>query len=418
MDLINNVEYVLHNLNINEYRILLHSLHKYTVLLQAGSIIKTETVNDRWLQLLCIANEKLTYLTFPICAPDVFRILLSSCLAHNVQDGNTASIDLSLLPQVAKEATPSVFSEKEHLKHIYNEEEWAKDSGYNILSTQHIHLKHTISAKTATTRCTSEIVENQVLLSAWLEGGVQSVYADSTLTAVSYRELINRLGKPLNVEDLQLSEKTLSGIIFLPADVFQFFCLYLITSLNGSLILSGQSFLKKQDLGKKVFTSHLSIYDSPQMKYPYATLDAEGSPLVEKELINHGYFNEALCDVVSAAELGCSAGNAFYNAQQMSVAVIPSVVKLLFNDVDSFDYDMNRSCDVRHIEAILPPGVQFNFSTGVISGMFVGRDMISGTKYAYPFHQHIATFFNSIVGTDLKERYIDGFILPGVFLRL
>ena len=90
------------------------------------------------------------------------------------------------------------------------------------------------------------------------------MYADSTLTAVSYRELINRLGKPLNVEDLQLSEKTLSGIIFLPADVFQFFCLYLITSLNGSLILSGQSFLKKQDLGKKVFTSHLSIYDSPQ----------------------------------------------------------------------------------------------------------------------------------------------------------
>lgn len=229
---------------------------------------------------------------------------------------------------------------------------------------------------------------------------------------------VDCIAKPLNVEDLQLSEKTLSGIIFLPADVFQFFCLYLITSLNGSLILSGQSFLKKQDLGKKVFTSHLSIYDSPQMKYPYATLDAEGSPLVEKELINHGYFNEALCDVVSAAELGCSAGNAFYNAQQMSVAVIPSVVKLLFNDVDSFDYDMNRSCDVRHIEAILPPGVQFNFSTGVISGMFVGRDMISGTKYAYPFHQHIATFFNSIVGTDLKERYIDGFILPGVFLRL
>lgn len=223
MDLINNVEYVLHNLNINEYRILLHSLHKYTVLLQAGSIIKTETVNDRWLQLLCIANEKLTYLTFPICAPDVFRILLSSCLAHNVQDGNTASIDLSLLPQVAKEATPSVFSEKEHLKHIYNEEEWAKDNGYNILSTQHIHLKHTISAKTATTRCTSEIVENQVLLSAWLEGGVQSVYADSTLTAVSYRELINRLGKPLNVEDLQLSEKTLSGIIFFACRCFPVF---------------------------------------------------------------------------------------------------------------------------------------------------------------------------------------------------
>lgn len=418
MELINNVEHVLHNLKINEYRILLHSLHKYTVLLQAGSIIKTENVNDRWFQLLCIANEKLIYLNFPICEPDVFENLLSSCLAHNVQASNTDSIDLNLLPQVAKEATPLVFSEKKYLKHICNEEEWAKNNGYNILSTQHIHLNHTITAKTATTCCASEIVENQVLLSAWLEGGVQSVYADNILTVASYRELINRLGKPLNAEDLQLSEKPLSGIIFLPADVFQFFCLYLITSLNGPLILSGQSFLKKQDLGKKVFTPHISLYDSPQIKYPYATLDAEGSPLVEKKLINHGYFNEALCDIVSAAELGCSAGNAFYNAQKMSVAVIPSVVKLLFNDIDSFDYDMNQSCDVRHIEAILPPGIQFNFSTGVISGTFVGHDMISDTKYAYPFHQHIASFFNSIVGTDLKERYMNGFILPGVFLRL
>lgn len=94
---------------------------------------------------------------------------------------------------------------------------------------------------------------------------------------------------------------------------------------SGDMIAKGISPLAK-DLGKKVFSEQITIFDDPKNTdaLSIASFDDEGYPTRRKVVVDHGVFEQPLFDARSAIKMNTkSTGNGFKSGYASSVHVSP-----------------------------------------------------------------------------------------------
>ena len=171
-------------------------------------------------------------------------------------------------------------------------------------------------------------------------------------------------------------------------------------AFNGELAVINNSFLKKEDIGKKIWNDNINIIDDPIAKEGklFIPFDNEGMPASRKFLVSQGVPREFLCDILTQMKLGDgSPGNGYRKPPDYLIRIYPSNLILEVNGDIEEDYDL--------YVGELGYQTVFNASSGLLNGVVFGYKINSSGKVPVMFHLgiHINQIFSKILPASSPE---------------
>lgn len=180
---------------------------------------------------------------------------------------------------------------------------------------------------------------------------------------------------------------------------------HLASALSGYALYKGASFLVDQ-LGEKIASSHLTVYDDPTLPLGLGSrpFDGEGLPSCKKSIVENGVLKSYLLDTYSGKKLGLpSTGNAVRGTGGPP-SVAPSNFQMLPGDVSPEEIIRSVPSGLYVTELI---GFGINMITGDYSRGATGIWIENG-ELAYPVEEltiagNLKDIFNQIelIGNDI-----------------
>lgn len=211
---------------------------------------------------------------------------------------------------------------------------------------------------------------------------------DSINSALSDNDFAERLwyNSAKSVEDLK------GRIKFSPMASAQFISL-ITHAFSGDNILHKKSFLRKEQIGKPLWSKSISLIDDPVVVEGNLCLpfDAEGIPGERKYLVSKGAMVGALCDIAAQARLGHGKpGNSRRMPPDHTIRIAPSNLIMEIDGDQAEDYDVY----------IGDLGAQsmVDLATGVLSGMATGYRLRIDEKIPvmFPLGLHVGQMLANV----------------------
>lgn len=390
---------------------MIHNIRKYSFIYYSNQDLQKHSNIDRIILLFEI-KKKVGRIVINPCQIGEIDYLISDYIKYDLCY-YPEHIELnSKAPSNLKDIRKNVkFNEPQYLDLMHSERASIKTPLINILNESHAHIEHTIITITPYNYSINQLTKDEIYVLITQGDKHYGLFSNLPLAKGMYSELINKQVNTAKIDISLLSNGQLCGTVFVPAKIAQFFCTYLVTNLIGAQILSKQSFVDPTDIGKRIFTSHLCITDDPFYIEPNTYVDSEGTQLYQKQIVYDGILEDCLCDIITAAQLNCTAGNSFFNYSIDHLSIQPTYLHFSVRTNSTY----RGKFDI-YLQDINPYCFSYDHSSHMISCQFIGKDVNSGETKLYSMNEPLQFFFNSIITSTGEEQLINNLVLPDFIL--
>lgn len=380
-----------HRRNIELYRIVINQFNNYNIVLSPNCEPSIDVYDNSWLRLIfCYSANKIGYIDVPSGSATAIEYILANYINNNQHIAINSILSNSEVFPYTKPAanTDKCQYEFQGFKYYYQSilynYNYYRSRGFNITYAQHTRFAHKVSvySNNSYNYSCSEKYENIIYYTS-KNLIAKNIYNEKTNATAAYLDLEANCEKDEDKHLENITMSSLQGYVKFPGTIVHVMSEYFCKCLKGSSILSHQSFIKKDDIGKQIVSPHISLLDTPPAVY-----DSEGIFKNTKTLISNGVLENLICSLESSILLGVSPGNA--TVSFFSSAAVEDHSRIILTST-------LPTCKISHAEScsiieVLPPGFSFDSVSGLVSAKLLGTD-IHGNLHIYVFHETIKSFF-------------------------